>query len=137
MDARAKKEFFNNLLEAVNEPPAKPRYLSRLPFPAFLELNALRKRLGEEPIRDRLIFLYPNVARKLQRKRLHLDHMTAHRLAECATQALFAVNSTLLPTRFDYIQHFFSLRGTTQANAFVGRAGDGTISLKSTYTTRI
>ncbi len=112
----------------------KPVYLGDLPIQHFNALNMLRKSLHVPPFASAQVWLYPNVVKKLQTKRLQRDKREPIKIAHDIIDTLMSEYSRVLPSRYKHIQSLDLMKPDKRKSMVVYLAKFGeVISLKSSY----
>jgi len=113
---------------------SKPVYLGDLPIKHLNALNMLRHSLCIPQFSSAQIWLYPNVVKKLQAKRLQTDKREPVKIAHDIIDTLMSEYSRVLPSRYQHIQSLDLMKPDKRKSmvVYLAKFGHG-ISLKSAY----
>lgn len=105
-----------------------------LPKRTFARVNAVRRRLGLEPLRDQHVIIPGNVVKKIYRERLIKDKLTPERVADVAFSAFHGRKSHATRSHHEHIQALINPREYLYNLGFIAvHPMNGGTVLKSVY----
>lgn len=128
----ARSNIQENLAYAIRFGTNNPVYFGKIGNKKLLEINKIRLLNDQLPITQQSIYIYPNVIKKLQDKRIIIGKMSPEEVADLAYNAIHNNHGRVFKSRFPNIQQLITIKEKVSHIAFVSEFNE-IISLKSVY----
>lgn len=128
----ARSNIQENLAYAIRFGTNDRVYFGKIGNKKLFQINKIRLLNDQIPITQQSIYIYPNVIRKLQDKRITIGKMSPEAVADLAYSAIHNSHGRVFKSRFQNIQQLITIKEKVSYIAFVSDFNE-IISLKSVY----